>query len=324
MNKKRKQKMTYRYYEVPPGSPVLALLKEDWLHKDAIDTDSLHFHNHMEIGYCYNGNCSVTLGDEELACSGDMFTIIPKNYPHGTNIGKEVADAWEYLVIDADRLITDTYKDNLPMADKLIRRVNQKVHLAKSEDQRQIALLIQQIIETMRTQKELYQEEVNALTMVLLIRLAQWNRNEKDDINLPRMENSTIISPALDYISMVPERQIKIEELAEMCHISEPHFRRIFVNCMKMSPVKYINQVRIRRACDELKRTNESMAAISARAGFSTLSTFNRNFRRIMGISPQQWRKNPEQYEWKLLEYDIQSGNAKKSDSHKSPPPTKK
>ena len=299
-------------------------MKEDWLHKDAIDTDSLHFHNHMEIGYCYNGNCSVTLGDEELACSGDMFTIIPKNYPHGTNIGKEVADAWEYLIIDADRLITDTYKDNLPLADKLIRRVNQKVHLAKSEDQRQIALLIQQIIETMRTQKELYQEEVNALALVLLIRLAQWNRNEKDDINLPRMENSTIISPALDYISMVPERQIKIEELAGMCHISEPHFRRIFVNCMKMSPVKYINQVRIRRACDELKRTNESMAAISARAGFSTLSTFNRNFRRIMGISPQQWRKNPEQYEWKLLEYDIQSGNARKSDSRKLPPPTKK
>ena len=324
MNKKRKPKMTYRYYEVPPGNPVLALLKEDWLHKDAIDTDSLHFHNHMEIGYCYNGNCSVTLGDEELACSGDMFTIIPKNYPHGTNIGKEVAEAWEYLVIDADRLITDTYKDNLPLADKLIRRVNQKVHLAKSEDQKQIALLIQQILETMRTQNELYQEEVNALALVLLIRLAQWNRNEKDDINLPRMENSTIISPALDYISMVPERQIKIEELAGMCHISEPHFRRIFVNCMKMSPVKYINQVRIRRACDELKRTNESMAAISARAGFSTLSTFNRNFRRIMGISPQQWRKNPEQYEWKLLEYDIQSGNAKKSDSRKVPPPTNK
>ncbi len=323
MSKKRKQKMTYRYYEVPSGSPVLALLKEDWLHKDAIDTDSLHFHNHMEIGYFYNGNFSVTLCDEEFACSDEMFTIIPKNYPHGTNIGKEVVGAWEYLIIDADRLLTDTYSDNLPLADKLIRRVNQKVHIAKSEEQKQIAILIQQIFETMRTQKELYQEEVNALTLVLLIRLAQWNRNEKNDINLPRMENSTIISPALDYISMVPERQIKIEELAGMCHISEPHFRRIFVNCMKMSPVKYINQVRIRRACDELKRTNESMAAISARAGFSTLSTFNRNFRSIMGISPQQWRKNPEQYEWKLLEYDIQSGNARKSDSRKLPPPTK-
>ncbi|MBD5500208.1 MAG: AraC family transcriptional regulator [Lachnospiraceae bacterium] len=315
MNKKRKQKMTYRYYEVPPGSPVLALLKEDWLHKDTLDADSLHFHNHMEIGYCYSGNDSVTLGDEELACSGDMFTIIPKNFPHGTSIGKKTDASWEYLVIDADRLLTNTYKDNPPLADKLIRRVNQKVHLAKSEDRKQIALLIQQIIETMRVQKEFYQEEVNALALVLLIRLAQWNRNAKADIDLPRLENSTIISPALDYISMVPERQIKIEELAEMCHISEPHFRRTFVNCMKMSPVKYINQVRIRRACDELKRTNESMAAISARAGFSTLSTFNRNFRRIMGISPQQWRKNPEQYEWKLLEYDIQSGNDRKSDT---------
>ena len=84
---------------------------------------------------------------------------------------------------------------------------------------------------------------------------------------------------------------------------------------MKMSPVKYINQVRIRRACDELKRTDEPIASIAARTGFSTLSTFNRNFRHIMGISPQQWRKNPEQYEWKLLEYDIQAAADNTADS---------
>ena len=97
------------------------------------------------------------------------------------------------------------------------------------------------------------------------------------------------------------------EELAAMCHISETHLRRVFRDCMQMSPVEYINWVRIRTACGELKRTNDTVGDIAVRCGFSTLSTFNRNFHRIMGISPQQWRKDPEHFEQKLLKYDIKA-----------------
>lgn len=324
MNKKRKPQMIYRYYEIPPGSHVLALVGSNWQWTD-IDTDFLHFHNHMEIGYCYHGDGMMTIGDKETAYSGDMFTVIPQNFPHKTTFGKNTRSVWEYLIIDVNGFFNLVYHDNPALADKLIRLINRRVHLEKAAEKEQIAILIRQIMDAIRTQNELYQEEANALTQALLIRLAQWNRRENDDINLPRMENGSVISPALDYISRIPEPPIKIEELAQMCHISEPHFRRIFIDCMKMSPVKYINQVRIRRACDELKRTEESISTIAAKTGFPTLSTFNRNFRNIMGISPQQWRKNPGQYEWKLLEYDIESNNHKLNNSgtHNYPPPIK-
>lgn len=307
--------MIYRYYEIPPGSRILALLGDRWQWTGKTDTDALHFHNHMEIGYCYQGEGVMTMGDEETAYRSDMFTVIPQNFPHQTTFGEEACSVWEYLIIDVNGFLTTAYQDNPALSDKLIRRINRRVHLAEAANQEQIALLIRQIMETIRSQNELYQEEADALTMALLIRLAQWNRQENDDINLPRMENSAVISPAIDYISRIPEPPVKIEELAQMCHISEPHFRRIFVDCMKMSPVKYINQVRIRRACDELKRTKESIAVVAARAGFPTLSTFNRNFRHIMGVSPQQWRKNPGLYEWKLLEYDMESIRRDNTDS---------
>lgn len=315
MNKKRTPKMIYRYYEIPPGSSVLAILRENSLQKNTQETDHLHFHNHLEIGYCYEGYGNMFFSDEKYAYNGDMFTIIPTNFPHKTLVDGTNNNVWEYLIIDANGFLTSIYKDNPSLAAKLIRMINRKFHLVGTKDAEQIAFLIRQILEVIRAQQELYVDEANALTLALLIRLAQWNRKETDAATLPHAENSTILSPALDYISMVPERPIKIEKLAEMCHISEPHFRRLFGSCMKMSPVKYINQVRIRRACDELKRTDEPIASIAARTGFSTLSTFNRNFRHIMGISPQQWRKNPEQYEWKLLEYDIQAAADNTADS---------
>ena len=81
----------------------------------------------------------------------------------------------------------------------------------------------------------------------------------------------------------------------------------IFSKCMNMTPVEYINWVRIKTACDELKRTNDSIGDIAVRAGFSTLSTFNRNFQKVMGISPREWRAKPEHYERKLLKYDIKT-----------------
>ena len=150
----------------------------------------------------------------------------------------------------------------------------------------------------MRKQEELYLEEARGLALALLISLARFNNDGTQLREYQYHVNSNlVISPALAFINKEPQHAFKIRELAKLCHISETHFRRVFSEYMKMSPVKYINQVRIRQACDELKRSNDSINVIAARAGFSSLSTFNRNFRQITGVTPQQLRKHPELYE---------------------------
>ena len=144
------------------------------------------------------------------------------------------------------------------------------------------------------------------MILAFLLQVARWNREEAEKAEF-EAGNTSLITPAIDYISECCDRPIKVEELAAMCHISETHLRRVFRDCMQMSPVEYINWVRIRTACGELKRTNDTVGDIAVRCGFSTLSTFNRNFHRIMGISPQQWRKAPEHFERTLLNYNIKA-----------------
>ena len=53
--------------------------------------------------------------------------------------------------------------------------------------------------------------------------------------------------------------------------------------------------------------SNDPIADIAYKTGFETLTTFNRNFKKILGISPREWRNHPENYERKLLEYNIQT-----------------
>lgn len=306
MSKKKKPKMEYRYYEMPTDSPVLALLGEKWIQNYGRNIDYLHFHNHLEIGFCYSGKGTLTLEDEDRIFTGGMFSVIPKNFPHTTNSDGETLSSWEYLFIDADTFLAEFYHDNPIMADRMIRRVNRKVHFCKVTEMPEMVELIHQIMEIMRNRRELYLEEAKGIVLALLVEIARWNKVEGEAEGKP-VGNSSLISPALDYISEFPDRQIRIEELAQMCHISETHFRRSFSECMNMTPVEYINWVRIKTACDELKKTNDSIGDIAVRTGFTTLSTFNRNFQKVMGISPHEWRKNPEHYERKLLNYDIKT-----------------
>ena len=47
--------MELRYYKMPEGSPILALLGQKWIQNYGNDIDYLHFHNYLEIGFCYEG-----------------------------------------------------------------------------------------------------------------------------------------------------------------------------------------------------------------------------------------------------------------------------
>ena len=116
-----------------------------------------------------------------------------------------------------------------------------------------------------------------------------------------------IISDTLDYIADHYRENIKIARLSANCHLSESHFRRLFSKYVHMSPAEYVNLVRIRTACEYLKKTDKSVTDIATECGFAADSTFNRNFRKMVGMSPAEWRKRGENYEQQLLKFDIQT-----------------
>lgn len=118
---------------------------------------------------------------------------------------------------------------------------------------------------------------------------------------------SNLVSRSLDYISDHYREQIKVGDIAKRLHLSETHFRRVFTQYMGVSPLEYINMVRIRSACEYLIKTDDSIAAIAEKCGYYTSSTFNRNFHKTVGMTPEEWRKKPENFERKLLEFNVHS-----------------
>ena len=295
---------------MPPGIPLLALLGEKWIHSfnGQKRGDCLHFHNYMEIGYCYSGRGEILLENTEHSTrfEGDMLSIIPRSYPHATLNEPGTESSWEYLFIDTDNFLREQYMDNPRKAQELIRRISKNAHVCHVSQTPVMAGLIRHIMELMRRVEEYYLDEVKCLLLALLLEIAKMNANETE--NRTGLEKyQPMISVALDYISDNYAQEIRIQDLAQLCHISETHFRRVFHACMQMAPAEYINLVRIRMSCELMQKTNDPMSVIANRTGFDVLSTFNRNFKKIMGVSPSEWRRSSANYKGKLLNCDVKT-----------------
>ena len=94
------------------------------------------------------------------------------------------------------------------------------------------------------------------------------------------------LSPALNDIQNNFSVQRPIRDYADMCSMSEPGFRRLFVEYTGMSPVEYRNEIRLEEA-RRLIGTGEYLVEEAANAvGFSNISFFCRCFKKRFGHTP--------------------------------------
>jgi AraC-like DNA-binding protein len=99
------------------------------------------------------------------------------------------------------------------------------------------------------------------------------------------------LAPAIEYCEKNYMNNFTVDCLAEKCHLSTPYFGKIFKKTLRLSPLEYIHHTRIYKACVLLSTGRDSILGVSIKTGFSSLSSFNRQFKAIRGISPSEWRK---------------------------------
>jgi transcriptional regulator GlxA family with amidase domain len=95
----------------------------------------------------------------------------------------------------------------------------------------------------------------------------------------------------LEHVRDNYSQPIEVKELARLLHLSVSQFERRFRKVFQISPLKHIMNVRIRAASLRLTTTNDTIASIALDCGFYDHSHFTRNFRKIMGVSPKEYRK---------------------------------
>ena len=84
---------------------------------------------------------------------------------------------------------------------------------------------------------------------------------------------------------------LDVPTLARIAHVSEAHFIRSFRATFGETPNRYLQRRRVERAMFLLRTTDESVTDICMNVGFSSLGTFSRVFRDIVGEPPSAYRR---------------------------------
>lgn len=303
---KQKRLIEYRYYEMTNGHYCLAMLGEKWEQHYGVDVENLlHFHNYLEIGYCYWGNGTLTIEDSTVAYKGGITTIIPQNIPHTTDSTEGGICKWEYLFVDIENFVKTEMNFKRLIPEEVIKRINKQSYVLQSNQNKALTMLISNILNEYRDQKPHYKEAVKGYLRALVVELLRISEDMSSSLTIDEKRLNSYIEKSVNYISENYAEDIKMADVADICGLSESHFRRIFEESMSMKPLDYVNMIRIDKACELIQNEDIAMEEVGFRVGYQTPSTFNRNFKKLTGKTPYQWKKEENHIDGTTKNYKI-------------------
>ena len=85
--------------------------------------------------------------------------------------------------------------------------------------------------------------------------------------------------------------ELSLSEIAEYVHLNPSYFSAVFSRYNAVTFVNYLNQLRMQHAIDRLIYTEQKISQIALESGYSNFTYFCRNFKKITGVQPKEYRE---------------------------------
>jgi len=109
-------------------------------------------------------------------------------------------------------------------------------------------------------------------------------------VETPILEVPNQFSNALDWANQNLDKNISVDSLADKANMSRRTFDRKFRASFDLSPKEWLIRQRIERAKGLLEQEPTPIEQLAYRAGFENATTMRHHFRRVVGVSPNQYR----------------------------------
>ncbi|MBU3114313.1 AraC family transcriptional regulator [Clostridium lacusfryxellense] len=307
MSRKKKIIIEYRHYSLPINFPVLLLSGDRWKISD-IKSEHLHFHDCLEIGICHSHSGFMEIEGNSVPFKAGDVTCVPRFLPHTTYSSQGSASLWSYIFFSPNELFKNLFRSPDNSFERPMPNMKISNYILSKEKYPKVYNLVSIIVDELNQRNPFFRESARGLLLSLYIELLRiYSKNEKLAYQMAyqSQEGTFVISEVLEYIYKNYMSSITIDFLADLCHLSTTHFRRIFHEIMGASPLEFINSTRIEEACKLLRSTEDSILSISEQVGFHSISSFNRCFAKLIGESPRAWCTRMLQSEYQSAKASI-------------------
>ena len=245
----------------------------------------MHLHNEYEFLRVDRGAFSCVTLDGELTLSEGDIIFINKYVPHST-------------FEEMSHTLTTLIQFRLPSdGDSITRYISRFTSISDTPacvfkkgtpEFEEIRHSFDTILEEYALKKPFWSDYVYN-HMLMLIASLRRQGVISDQIQKKREEINKI-RPVLEYINENCGESLSTAQLSSMFNFNEQYFCRLFKSIVGTSPIDYINFVRVSKA-EKLLKTERSLLKIANDMGFSSLSYFNRVFKKYKHYSPGEYKK---------------------------------
>src|SRR3984957_3578783 len=113
---------------------------------------------------------------------------------------------------------------------------------------------------------------------------------DQDHAAVPSGRETRRVIEAIRLVESDAAQPLELKDMAAVAGMSTYHFLRVFRRLTGMTPHRYLISARLRRAALALTSSRPPVIAVALDAGFGDLSTFNKTFRAVFGLTPTQYR----------------------------------
>ncbi|EGQ7997620.1 AraC family transcriptional regulator [Vibrio vulnificus] len=248
-----------------------------------------HFHHETELVFITKGHGKVLVGNSTANfCEGDIF-LIGADVPH--RFTSYSANAKHPLCSYVLQFTPDCFGSlfvDTPELSRIAQMISDSRHgLVIRSAPTYLFESIKNLIESQGVSSVI--QFLSLLSEISKLGQCEYLANHTD--TQIEVQPSTKISASIDWMQNNYHREFDLEAIATRTSMNKNAFCRAFKNHTGQSPMSYITQIRSEAAAKLLLETKLGVADIGFRVGFSTVSSFNRNFRQYHGTSPSAYRK---------------------------------
>lgn len=255
--------------------------------------DHLHYHPEFQITAIKKGGGILYHGSDMIRFKpGDVF-ILGSNIPHLMKSSKnpflEKSNGVYSVSLFFDRNTFGNQFFNIPELTNigsmlqnckrgacLSGSLSKKVHnqILKMSDVREEDLIIKflKILSAIRKTNKRF---INSS-------IYKFSTEEEDGHRLNKIINFTF-----NHI----DSNIRIDDVAQIANLSRSQFSRYFKLHTRKTYIEFLNELRIESACSLLLDQRNTIEAICYDVGYSNLSNFNRQFKKLKGVTPSVYRR---------------------------------
>jgi len=263
--------------------------------------DRLHYHPELQLIYIVSGTGDLFAGDSFTSYGpGDLFLLGPSQ----SHVFKSDPDYFEesdekacktISVFFHEKSLGDGFFNLDETADikGLIKRSGRGIHfddyVSTSIGPRVFDLLDQSDFECLLSILTILHDLSSTENFSYLATMSS-------SVPISDQKNRKV-NKVFNYILDHFHEDIKLEDVANIANYSQAAFCHFFKEHTQKTFVQFLIEVRISNACKMLRNTDYNISQICYESGFNNVSNFNRQFKKLIGMSPSAYIKNYKEKE---------------------------